>query len=1060
MSKRIIINSLVSGELSPELWGRHDLKAYFNGAAGLENWIVRRTGGIRKFTGTEVLFTLDASQAPDDGTQDNKFKIIPYYFDTYTWGLLVFRLTTDGATQSKLIIREGDISTVGDWSNVPIPMGITETAEFDDLQYKQVGDTIFFTRLGHQAFKCAITMSERTTEFTLIDNDITVPVPAQITLAKEGFKEVDENNGIFEMEKYYALYGVKDSVLSKPSTANLTGRTPWSLGATITVTGTLDFSIHDYYILAKKTGMNFGKLSEIYPEEQTSGIKATHQSSDVLFRDSEIGFYDNGDKVFNGDPELTALDSSKIKNLTEKAMGLVASDNGGAQRVVTPHYHIDFGAAANTYVSMFLTLSVVQLDTQKAKAINMAGAKFNVYAFEYNYDETGTIAVDAAPTAVTANAKGRITVNLGSRTGDKYIGFIIESADASTKTKMTDCLFSAGTVLYRAGPSYFTCDAVLTVAPDAFSADPEYANTQSVPSVFGKFGSDTDLIYSTLWQKFSVSDSYLNTAAEITNSVNIKLAQRQIDSANNFHIYNSKLSEITFDVPADQQELSSIVLHLGSTSVDWGDGSQVVMEDTAYVTMNLYTLTRDEPAIETLVGTFTVQTGYVEGEKIIISYDKVDPLDRYKITFSAPVRMRGITASAINNQLHFVDDNIIPGEVTGQQDMLTVGDNNMDCAVFDIFEQRSVFAASEKLPFTLWFGRIAELYNFYAFRPQADDDAFEVTIPAKRASKIRHLLAARDLKALTEDGVYLIDSEGGNGFSFRTVRMRKICNEAASADCPPIDIDGKTLFVGEDRRTLSELKYDLMSDSIVPNNMSIKAYHLTETAQMAQMAYQRYPDSVVWVLLNDGNLLALTYMPEHEVAGWSHVTVPATAANLKAVEIFDIGSVVSGDGIDTTSDIVLVMESHDENGDRDSVTLIERMRPPICTDVLPIGDDRARCIFHLGGASEEDVIASAITLRPELQDFNSQGIPKNILDCSLRLRRSGAVSVKPYTTGLDAITKDLSSTDAAAGTLTLFNGDMKIMPKGYINQDGQMVISSPDSSPCEITSIVFIVGMP
>lgn len=316
MPQRIVSNSFVSGEISPELYGRHDLKAYFNGAALLENFIVRRTGGIRKRPGTDVLYEFDGAESPDDGTLDNKFRPFPYFYDADTFGLLVFRMTSAGVVQSKLIIREAETTTVGEWSSPGVNTGITTSAELDDLKCKQVGDTLFFTRLGYQAFACKITMAECLSEFRMLDNAITVQPPAEITATPKNFYK-DGEGGARGIQKHYALYGVKDGVLSKPATVSTAASTstvagtctPWTAGATVKVAGTLDFSAHDYYVLAKKTGMNYGKISEIYPVEQIKAVKAVNVSNDLAFRDSVAGFNDSASAFLLGDPNL--LSSSR-----------------------------------------------------------------------------------------------------------------------------------------------------------------------------------------------------------------------------------------------------------------------------------------------------------------------------------------------------------------------------------------------------------------------------------------------------------------------------------------------------------------------------------------------------------------------------------------------------------------------------------------------------------------------------------------------------------------------------------------------------------------------------
>ena len=74
MAQKVIRNDFVAGEIAPELWGRHDVEMYYHGAARIENFIPRRTGGLRKRAGTELVWHLA-------GDSEREYRIIPYLYD-------------------------------------------------------------------------------------------------------------------------------------------------------------------------------------------------------------------------------------------------------------------------------------------------------------------------------------------------------------------------------------------------------------------------------------------------------------------------------------------------------------------------------------------------------------------------------------------------------------------------------------------------------------------------------------------------------------------------------------------------------------------------------------------------------------------------------------------------------------------------------------------------------------------------------------------------------------------------------------------------------------------
>ena len=64
-------------------------------------------------------------------------------------------------------------------------------------------------------------------------------------------------------------------------------------------------------------------------------------------------------------------------------------------------------------------------------------------------------------------------------------------------------------------------------------------------------------------------------------------------------------------------------------------------------------------------------------------------------------------------------------------------------------------------------------------------------------------------------------------------------------------------------------------------------------------------------------------------------------------------------------------------------------------------------------------------------------------------------SVVSSETGMTSVNTVLGSIGANA--VTLSNADMKVVPRGNFNDNGQMIIASADGKPCEILSLVFVM---
>jgi hypothetical protein len=1106
MARRIIANSFVGGEISPDLYGRHDLAQYFKGAASIENMIVRRTGGARKRPGTNYLFTIDLAEG-DVATLDNKYKLFDFFFDADSFGLLAFRLTTGGEAQAKFVsVTNGTVDST-DWTAVGVDLDITTTDQFDSLKCKQIGDTMFFTRSGMKSFKCVVTFADPSISFEMIPNNVSVEKPSAMMAVARGFGVASSglnSTDYTAAPKTYAIWGVKDGVFSKPFIVTTGGgsvsgdvvTSPWRGGAKVTLSGVLDFGIHDYYVIGKKTGVNFGKISEIYPDEGTTELVATIPASpanDLVYRDAlfATAFNESASLLFTGNPLRKASDVPTI-TLTPNCLAIKTTEfTESAEtwyRCATPIYELTVPEGAGTITGhLFCNQKAAACPGFTAQAVDLksvSGLRITIMLWSNE-----SIDVDSVQT-VSADSSGIARFTFSLPAGVSYVSMIVESKNA----KMADALFLGKVGFWWLG-NYQAIDRVIDPNPYANISgqqflDPsfgEYYDASWITGLTGDavqekfdqlkcnpvaFAKYNGTAVTCLWNTHTLAGTALAAGSGAgSESALVAAGTTQamtIADADDFHAYLSWFSELYFDIAANV-DISSIVLHLGGYAASL-DGRIEWPDSADYSTATLYAYVG---SAWVQVNEFDVRLRYFAERRLAISYPETVPsgTTKFKLVFSVPAVVRGIDLAALISTFSFIDDNLLPGTISGIQEMLTVGDDEMDAGLVDVVQQRLVYSTSEEEPFTLWFSAVGDLYNFYANRPQADNDAFSITLPATRASKILHILSGSTLLLFTEDGVYSCSSGNGDLFSFRTATIKKICGATAHADILPIEIDGKVVFVGDDGRTVYELKYSMMDDALLPLDRSVFAMHLTEGKAIVKAAYQRFPESVIWFLLDDGTLASMTYMPDQEVFAWSHHAIATVSDKYKLVDIFAPGSKSTGDDAETTSDVLLVYEIRSGATLQDHV-VVERMRSNVCQSTVAIS--LARCIDHAGTPLPDDyptkfqpltvspdetlVACSLTTLRPETQEVSTQGIPKRVVDVCLRIRRTGQIGVVPFDASLT--TMYLTPAVVAGTDVTLASKDVKIVPRGYINDDGQLLFQSADQYPCEILSAVYTMDLP
>ena len=191
------------------------------------------------------------------------------------------------------------------------------------------------------------------------------------------------------------------------------------------------------------------------------------------------------------------------------------------------------------------------------------------------------------------------------------------------------------------------------------------------------------------------------------------------------------------------------------------------------------------------------------------------------------------------------------------------------CVTF--FEQRLVFAASLSQPQTIFFSKSGDYENFddNYHGTVADDDAIVYTIASNQVNAIRFMTATRTLIIGTAGGEFAVNGGGsgsGTAITPTNISINKQSNHGA-ANVDGIAVGNATIFLQRARRKLRELAYNFDVDGYVAPDLTILAEHITKSG-ITQMAYQEEPNSIVWCVRTDGELLGLTYQREQQVIAW------------------------------------------------------------------------------------------------------------------------------------------------------------------------------------------------
>jgi len=236
------------------------------------------------------------------------------------------------------------------------------------------------------------------------------------------------------------------------------------------------------------------------------------------------------------------------------------------------------------------------------------------------------------------------------------------------------------------------------------------------------------------------------------------------------------------------------------------------------------------------------------------------------------------------------------------------------------FEGRVVYAANTYNPLTTWFSETNDFEGMsaktLAENDNFDDDALIFTISAAQQNMIKWIMGQETL---------LIGTAGAEGKLTSYNRTQPLTpdnipeyrpqSSYGSSNIQPIIINDVIVFVQRENRKIREFKYDFDSDIFVARDLTIYAKHITEGG-ITQIALQKQPDSILWAVRNDGTLPGMTYERLEDIYGWFRFV---TDGNVES------SAVISSAGQATTEDEVWMIVNRTIGGS--TKRFIEYMKP-------------------------------------------------------------------------------------------------------------------------------------
>lgn len=192
-------------------------------------------------------------------------------------------------------------------------------------------------------------------------------------------------------------------------------------------------------------------------------------------------------------------------------------------------------------------------------------------------------------------------------------------------------------------------------------------------------------------------------------------------------------------------------------------------------------------------------------------------------------------------------------------------------ACVSYLQQRRTYAGSNINPETFIMSQPGLYDNFNTTPVSLATDAIAGTVASLQVNTIKSLVpVSYGLLAFTSGGCWLIGSTGGptGAISPATISATQQASPGAN-DLPPLQINYDIIFGAAKGNKALSAQFAWERQSYTVKDITELAPHLFDTYRTVDWTWAESPDKMMWLVRNDGRMLACTYVPEEEVFAWS-----------------------------------------------------------------------------------------------------------------------------------------------------------------------------------------------
>lgn len=244
-------------------------------------------------------------------------------------------------------------------------------------------------------------------------------------------------------------------------------------------------------------------------------------------------------------------------------------------------------------------------------------------------------------------------------------------------------------------------------------------------------------------------------------------------------------------------------------------------------------------------------------------------------------------------------------------------------AVVGTYQQRLLFANTINEPQSVWGSAVGVFTAFTTTIPVLDSGAFKFTIFGQIRQFVHSLVDLGKLVIHTNNGEYVCNGNQAGTLTPSSPTLVRT-GSAGGALIVPVVVGNTDLFVQEGATRLLDLRYEVQSFSYAGKDLTKYASDVFLGRTIVSMDWQKLPHSIVWCVLDNGQMVGLTYVREDELWAW-HVHASSNGV------IENVCVITEGN-----QDIVYLCVRREIDGD--TVRYIENLGSRDCLDTVLYSD--------------------------------------------------------------------------------------------------------------------------